>query len=126
MLLSFHAPCGVIFLRFLTAPSTSLLSMALQKQPHDLSKSERHKNHINFVDRGAADLRRCSQVQGIFLFLNPASPRIVVFSWRIRAYDFQRVIWPSLALLRCPVVGCSAPLLSFMKGGWDGQEKTAI
>jgi len=59
------------------------------------------------------------------MFLNPAVPRIIVFSWRIRAYDFQRVIRPSLALLRCPVVGCSAPLLSFMQGGWDGQEKTA-
>jgi len=46
-------------------------------------------------------------------------------SSRIRAYDFQRVIRPSLALLRCPVVGCSAPSLSFMQGGWDGQEKTA-
>ena len=28
-------------------------------------------------------------------------------SSRIRAYDFQRVIRPSLALLRCPVVGLS-------------------
>jgi len=58
-------------------------------------------------------------------FFHPAAPRIIVFSWRIRAYDFQRVIRPSLALLRCPVVGCSAPSLSFMQGGWDGQEKTA-
>jgi hypothetical protein len=60
-----------------------------------------------------------------FLFFHPVAPRIIVFSWRIRAYDFQRVIRPSLALLRCPVVGCSAPSLSFMQGGWDGQEKTA-
>jgi len=32
-------------------------------------------------------------------------------SWRIRAYYFQRVIRPSLALLSCPGVGCSAFLL---------------
>ena len=46
--------------------------------------------------------------------------------WRIRAYDFQRVIRPRPALLRCPVVGCSAPSLFFMQGGWDGQENSAL
>ena len=48
------------------------------------------------------------------VFFHPVAPQIIVFSWRIRAYYFQRVIRPSLALLRCPVVGCSAPSLSFM------------
>ena len=41
-------------------------------------------------------------------------------SSRIRAYDFQRVIRPSLALLRCPVVG---PVTLFHAGwvGWSGK-----
>ena len=40
-----------------------------------------------------------------FSIFHPVAPRIIVFSWRIRACDFQKVMRPSLALLKCPVVG---------------------
>jgi len=57
---------------------------------------------------------------GVVVVFPPCCSSDHCFFWRIRAYDFQRVIRPSLALLRCPVVG---PVTLFHAGwvGWSGK-----
>jgi len=83
------------------------------------------KDHLLYGKNGGFERNPnfCSLLLlGSLFFLSPpeggldlVTNRKVFFFWRIRACDFQRVIRPRPALLRCPVVGCSAPSLFFMQ-----------